>query len=106
MNLTQTDKEPYCDEGQVGTYAGVYKRGAGKGDKSYGGYANYHRCPAHFAIKIPDGLDPAMAAPLMCGGTTLYSPLTQYGAGKTAKDVGIIGIGGLVRQGSRSGAHP
>jgi D-arabinose 1-dehydrogenase-like Zn-dependent alcohol dehydrogenase len=31
----------------------------------------------------------------MCGGATVYSPLTQYGAGKTAKDVGIIGIGGL-----------
>lgn len=54
----------------VGTYAGVYKKGNGKGDKSYGGYANYLRAPSHFVIKIPDGLDPAFAAPLMCGGVT------------------------------------
>jgi alcohol dehydrogenase (NADP+) len=46
-------------------------------------------------MKIPDGLDPAMAAPMLCGGATVYSPLTQYGAGKEAKDVGVIGIGGL-----------
>ncbi|GAA5877088.1 hypothetical protein JCM1840_005306 [Sporobolomyces johnsonii] len=91
----KADLEPYCEKGQVGTYAGVYYRGNGKGDKSYGGYANYHRAPGHFVMKIPDGLDHASAAPLMCGGVTVYSPLTQYGAGKTAKDVGIIGIGGL-----------
>ena len=46
-------------------------------------------------MPIPKNLDPAFAAPIMCGGATVYSPLTQYGAGKTAKDVGIIGIGGL-----------
>ncbi|SGY39878.1 BQ5605_C003g02289 [Microbotryum silenes-dioicae] len=95
-------REPYCDNGQVGTYAGVYKKGNGKGDKSYGGYANYHRAPGHFVLQIPKGLDPvsiyprpALAAPMLCGGVTVYSPLTQYGAGTTAKDVGIVGIGGL-----------
>ncbi|KAL8286123.1 hypothetical protein RQP46_004611 [Phenoliferia psychrophenolica] len=79
----------------VGTYNGVYQKGNGKGDKSYGGYANYHRAPGNFVLKIPDGLDPAFAAPLMCGGVTVYSPLKQYGAGTTATEVGIIGIGGL-----------
>lgn len=38
-----------------------------------------------------------MAAPMLCGGVTVFSPLKQYGAGTTAKDVGIVGIGGLVR---------
>ncbi|GAA5890547.1 hypothetical protein JCM6882_002957 [Rhodosporidiobolus microsporus] len=91
-----SDREPYCDKGQVGTYAGKYYReGPGKGAKSYGGYANYHRAPGHFVMKIPDGLDPAIAAPMLCGGVTVYSPLKQYGAGKEAKDVGIVGIGGL-----------
>lgn len=61
----KAQREPYCDKGQVGTYAGVYYRGNGKGDKSYGGYADYHRAPAHFAVKIPAGLDPALAAPMM-----------------------------------------
>ena len=89
-------REPYCDEGQVGTYNGVYKRGAGKGDKSFGGYSDYHRAPAHFVVKIPDGVDPALAAPMLCGGVTVYSPLTQYRAGQEGvKDVGIVGIGGL-----------
>lgn len=92
----KTEQEPYCPTANCGTYAGIYKRGAGKGDKSYGGYANYHRAPAHFVCKIPEGLDPALAAPMMCGGTTMYSPLKQYGAGTPkAMDVGIIGIGGL-----------
>ncbi|GAA5890530.1 hypothetical protein JCM6882_002951 [Rhodosporidiobolus microsporus] len=91
-----SDREPYCNKGQVGTYGGKYYReGPGKGAKSYGGYANYHRAPGHFVMKIPDGLDPAIAAPMLCGGVTVYSPLKQYGAGTTAKDVGIVGIGGL-----------
>jgi len=89
------DLEPYCDEGQVGTYNGIYKKGNGKGDQSYGGYANYHRAPGHFVIPIPAGVDPAHAAPLLCGGVTVFSPLKQYGAGTTAKDVGIVGLGGL-----------
>ena len=38
-----------------------------------------------------------MAAPMLCGGVTVFRPLKQYGAGTTAKDVGIVGIGGLVR---------
>ena len=80
----------------VGTYGAKYKRGAGKGDKSYGGYSDMHRAPGHFVMKIPDGLDPALAAPMLCGGGTVYSPLTQYGAGtEGVKDVGVIGIGGL-----------
>ncbi|KAJ9108251.1 hypothetical protein QFC19_002499 [Naganishia cerealis] len=79
----------------VGTYNGKFNKGAAKGDKSYGGYANYNRSPGKFVFKIPDGLDPALAAPMLCGGATLYNPLMTYGAGTTAKDVGIVGIGGL-----------
>ena len=73
---------------------GKYHKGEGKGDKSYGGYANYARHPGNFVFKIPDNLDPALAAPMLCGGATVFSPLKQYGAGTTAKDVGIVGIGG------------
>lgn len=40
-------------------------------------------------------MDPASAAPMFCGGVTMFSSLLQYGAGTTAKRVGIIGIGGL-----------
>ncbi|BGO96164.1 hypothetical protein NBRC10512v2_007888 [Rhodotorula toruloides] len=92
----KASRPQYCDNNPVGTYNGRYSReGPGKGAKSYGGYADYHRAPGHFVVKIPDGLDHAIAAPMLCGGVTVHSPLVQYGAGKTAKDVGIVGIGGL-----------
>ena len=39
-----------------------------------------------------------------CGGVTVYSPLKQYGAGTTAKDAGIIDIGGLVSPFHRAGS--
>ncbi len=64
------------------------------GGKSYGGYALYHRAPAHFAVKIPEALSSAAAAPMLCGGVTVYSPLKHYGCGP-GKRVGIIGVGGL-----------
>lgn len=82
--------EQYCSKGNTGTYNGKYKDGS----KSYGGYADYCRAPAHFAVKIPDGLTLAEAAPMLCGGITVYNPLVHNGAGP-GKRVGIIGIGGL-----------
>ncbi|KAF3480706.1 NADP-dependent alcohol dehydrogenase 6 [Arthroderma uncinatum] len=78
----------------VGTYNGKYPDGS----KSYGGYADYWRGPAWFVFKIPDGLPSAIAAPLLCGGTTVFSPLRRGGAGP-GKSVGIIGIGGLGHMG-------
>jgi D-arabinose 1-dehydrogenase-like Zn-dependent alcohol dehydrogenase len=87
-------REQYCAGGMTGTYGGKFSRQEeAKGQKSYGGYANFWRGPSRFTVAIPEGLDPAVAAPMMCGGATLFSPLTQYGAGTTAKDVGIVGIG-------------
>jgi hypothetical protein len=44
----KASKEPYCDNGIVGTYGGKYKKGNGKGDKSFGGYASYHRVRSFF----------------------------------------------------------
>lgn len=81
--------EKYCLD-WVGTYNGVYMNGG----KSYGGYALYHRSPSHFVIKIPDVIPSAEAAPMMCAGITLHSPLKQNGCGP-GKQVGIIGVGGL-----------
>lgn len=54
----------------------------------------YHRAPAHFAVKIPEALSSAAAAPMLCGGVTVYSPLKHFGCGP-GKRVGIIGVGGL-----------
>ena len=59
-----------------------------------GGYADYTTQRGRFAIPIPEGLESAIAAPLMCAGATVYSPLKRHGAGP-GKKVGIVGIGGL-----------
>ncbi|UPX11432.1 Alcohol dehydrogenase (NADP(+)) [Ascochyta rabiei] len=81
--------EQHCGK-MVGTYNGKYPDGS----FSMGGYANYARVPAHFTIKIPAGLRSEDAAPMMCGGITVYSPLKKNGAGP-GKRVGIVGLGGL-----------
>jgi alcohol dehydrogenase (NADP+) len=83
-------KEQYCSKGNVGTYNGKYTDGS----KSFGGYADYCRAPAHFAVKIPDSISTAEAAPMLCGGVTVWSPLIHNGAGP-GKRVGIVGVGGL-----------
>ncbi|CAK7200736.1 hypothetical protein SEUCBS139899_003435 [Sporothrix eucalyptigena] len=84
-----TGRENYCS-GFVQTYAMPYPDGSGM---SYGGYANYNRSPGHFVFKIPDSLDSEAAAPLLCAGSTVFSPLKQHNC--AGKMVGIIGIGGL-----------
>jgi alcohol dehydrogenase (NADP+) len=78
-------KEGRCD---------TYNRRFLNGDKSYGGYGDYHRCPNHFVMKIPDKLASSDAAPMLCGGVTTYAPLKDNGCGP-GKRVGIVGVGGL-----------
>jgi len=58
-----------------------------------GGFATHVRAHWAWAIPIPEALNPADAGPLMCGGTTVFSPLSLYA--KPTDRVGIIGIGGL-----------
>ncbi len=59
-----------------------------------GGYADRVRANARFVIPIPDALDSAQAAPLLCGGITVYNPLRTHGVNPSSR-VGIVGIGGL-----------
>ena len=81
--------ENYCSH-LVQTYASQHFNGG----NAQGGHALYHRAPSHFVFRIPDGLAPYHAAPLLCAGTTVYEPLKRYGAGP-GKRVGIVGVGGL-----------
>jgi alcohol dehydrogenase (NADP+) len=83
-------REAYCKKHFVPTYNGKHLNGA----KSMGGYGLYNRCPAHFVIKIPDAIPSEEAAPMLCGGVTVYSPLKDNGCGP-GKTVGVIGVGGL-----------
>ena len=74
----------------VGTYNGKY----GDGSKSYGGYSDYCRAPSHFVLKIPEAIPSEEAAPMLCGGITVFAPLKKNGCGP-GKKVGIVGVGGL-----------
>ena len=75
---------------------------------TYGGYSESIVVDENFVLHVPDGLDPAGAAPLLCAGITTYSPLRHWKVGKGQK-VGIVGLGGLGHMGLKFahafGAH-
>lgn len=60
----------------------------------HGGFADKVRAHWGWATKLPDGLDPAKAGPLFCGGITVFNPIVQHGISPMSR-VGVIGIGGL-----------
>lgn len=64
------------------------------GQVTQGGYAQEIVTTENFVYRIPEGLDLAGVAPLLCAGITVYSPLKHWGAGP-GKTVGVVGIGGL-----------
>ena len=63
-------------------------------DNTYGGYSSNIVVAEDFVLKIPDGLKPEQAAPLLCAGVTTFSPMRHWGV-KTGDKVGILGLGGL-----------
>lgn len=90
----QHDDEQYCKNAFTMTYGGKYPSGA----KAQGGYAKFWRGQGHFVFRIPDSIPSEEAAPMLCGGVTVYAPLKQNGVGP-GKRVGVIGIGGLGHMG-------
>jgi alcohol dehydrogenase (NADP+) len=89
----QRDLEQYCPN-LVPTYNGRDRDGT----PTMGGYSNSIVVDQHFVLRIPDSLPLDAAAPLLCAGITLYSPLRHWGAGP-GKKVAIIGLGGLGHMG-------
>jgi uncharacterized zinc-type alcohol dehydrogenase-like protein len=85
------DLEQFCEKGCAFTYNGTEMD---KKTRTYGGYSTEIVVDEAFALRIPDGLDPAGAAPLLCAGITTYSPLRQFGC-KAGDHVGVVGLGGL-----------
>lgn len=73
------------------TYGGKYVDGT----TTYGGYSDLMVADEHFVIRIPDGLPLDAAAPLLCAGITVYSPLRYFGLDKPGTQLGVIGLGGL-----------
>jgi alcohol dehydrogenase (NADP+) len=86
--------EQYCLNGNVPTYAGTDRDGS----TTQGGYATHVVVDADFVLSVPEGIETAAAAPLLCAGITTYSPLRRWGAGP-GKKVAIVGLGGLGHMG-------
>lgn len=86
--------EQYCTNGMVTTYNGVEKDGT----PTQGGYSNKITVDENYVLKIPDNISLDKAAPLLCAGITLYSPLKHWKAGP-GKKIAIIGLGGLGHMG-------
>ncbi|GHG18887.1 NAD(P)-dependent alcohol dehydrogenase [Streptomyces zaomyceticus] len=86
--------EQYCTRGMTGTYNALDENG----EPTYGGYSSHIVVDENYTLRIPEGIDLDEAAPLLCAGITLYSPLAHWGAGP-GKKVAIVGLGGLGHMG-------
>ncbi|XP_028754572.1 probable mannitol dehydrogenase isoform X2 [Neltuma alba] len=82
--------ENYCPK-MILTYGVKYVDGT----ITYGGYSDLMVADEQFVVRIPDGFPLDSAAPLLCAGITVYSPLRYFGLDKPGLHVGVVGIGGL-----------
>jgi len=97
--------EQFCEKGPIFTYNSPDKHSGGL---TYGGYSENVVVDEAFVLHIPDNLDLAATAPLLCAGITTYSPLRHNNVSKGQK-VGVVGLGGLGHMGVKLakafGAH-
>ncbi|WP_455381045.1 NAD(P)-dependent alcohol dehydrogenase [Acidihalobacter prosperus] len=107
-NSCEEGLEQYCENGWTGTYDSEDQIGGTEHTHTFGGYSNKITVSERFVLHVPDNLDPAAAAPLLCAGITTYSPLSHWKVGPGQK-VGVIGLGGLGHMGVKlahaMGAH-
>lgn len=87
--------EQYCLEGMTGTYNATERDGK---TPTFGGYSNQIVVDENYVLRMPNNLSLDAAAPLLCAGITLYSPLMHWKAGP-GKKVAIVGLGGLGHMG-------
>ncbi len=84
--------EQYCENGMTGTYGAVDRR---NGDAvTQGGYSSSIVVNRRYVLRVPESLDPASAAPLLCAGVTTFSPLRHFEV-EDGDVVGVVGLGGL-----------
>lgn len=91
--------QQYCLGGAVGTYNSTGKDGR----PTYGGYSKEIVVDEAFVLRVPDALELDVAAPLLCAGITMFSPLNHWNAGP-GKRVAIVGMGGLGHMGVKIAA--
>ncbi|CAM8672503.1 MULTISPECIES: NAD(P)-dependent alcohol dehydrogenase [Sphingobium] len=88
-------QEQYCARRATPTYNGKDRT---DGSPTFGGYSNHIVVREHFVLKLPDGLNPERAAPLLCAGITTWSPLRHWRVGPGSR-VAVAGLGGLGHMG-------
>ncbi|XP_073023482.1 cinnamyl alcohol dehydrogenase 1 [Primulina eburnea] len=86
--------EQYCNK-KIWSYNDVYTDGIA----TQGGFAEAMVVDQKFVVKIPDGMAPEQAAPLLCAGVTIYSPLNHFGLKESGLRGGILGLGGVGHMG-------
>jgi len=91
----QTHEEQYCENRSTPTYNSRDRR---DGSPTYGGYSGHIVVREEFVLRLPEPLDMARAAPLLCAGITTYAPLRQWHVGPGSK-VAVAGLGGLGHMG-------
>ncbi|MDC8830668.1 NAD(P)-dependent alcohol dehydrogenase [Alteromonas gilva] len=84
-------EEQFCRNGMTMTYGSKDRI---NGETTQGGYSKHIVVREEFVLNIPDGMDLAKTAPILCAGITTYSPLRTWGV-KEGTRVGVIGLGGL-----------
>lgn len=92
-------EEQYCQAGATRTYNAVGRDGL----PTAGGYSTSIVVDENYVLRIPDGIPLETAAPLLCAGITVYSPLRNWRAGP-GKRLAIIGLGGLGHMGVKIAA--
>ena len=94
--MCKSGEQQFCTgrPGTVWTYNGTGR----DGKPTHGGYSQGITVEEDYLMRVPDEISLEHAAPLMCAGITLYSPLKRWGAGP-GKRVGIVGMGGLGHMG-------
>ena len=96
----ESHHEQMCEKGAAMTYNGTEMD---RTTPTFGGYSRAIVVTEHFALKIPESMDPAATAPLLCAGITTYSPLRQWNV-KKGDRVGVVGLGGLGHMGVKIAA--
>jgi uncharacterized zinc-type alcohol dehydrogenase-like protein len=84
--------EQYCENGITGTYGAKDARNGGS--ITQGGYSSLVVVDRRYVVRVPENLDPAAVAPLLCAGVTTFSPLRHFGV-EEGDVVGVVGLGGL-----------
>lgn len=97
-------EEQYCsgDGGMHGTYGSERPESQHPGGMTQGGYSSDIVVDENYVLTIPDNLNCAAAAPLLCAGITCYSPFVHYGL-KAGMNLGVVGLGGLGHMGVKIG---